>query len=422
MTAVRPRKHPSAGRSARATADEPMDIDPSDSASPPVSPLAGSADASAMFDKLLADLDAKSTYKGYRPKTKRECFTRYVFPGPPVPGFTLPLNLSTAALPPPPKRLAGADVEQAHARLRTRTPGTATAYRLSVQYHAGIHTMLCEQVKRIHAEHPYGDTTPLSPADRQSQQIDAMAVAEWVHSAAKLQKSAGTRSPDELVASTDALNHLGDPLNTFLADKIHFTPGSSPPKHTRWAWPPTKDASDRTDWVCYSNGAKRGILKWKHAVTDYDMASVHAAASGPATRVAGGNWPLDVHPGFEIWYDADHGRVLNDGRVSENGVDACLLAWSDSHHYRTRWSVLFNGRTALVTYLAKPDTLFVTELIGCEDGKHTDALTIALVLFAIATLDRTARPTVSMMTEAIKWHPKPARMPQFVVDGSGGDK
>lgn len=79
-------------------------------------------------------------------------------------------------------------------------------------------------------------------------------------------------------------------------------------------------------------------------------------------------------------------------------------AWSDAHYYRARWSVAFNGRSALVFYLAKPDVLFVSSVITYNAGAESDNLTIALVMLALCLLDPSDRPTVSMSDQVLEFH------------------
>jgi hypothetical protein len=198
-------------------------------------------------------------------------------------------------------------------------------------------------------------------------------------------------------------------------------------------WPAVKEASGNTDWVAYSSDTPQAIFKWKQDVTTDDMQDVAMAAIGPVQ-----SWPLDLYPGFSIWLEGN--RPVNDGHIKGNALTACLLvscveehelcgggltncqAWSDSHHYGTRWTVFFNGRTAMIFFLAKPDQLFVSELVYHDAGLEREELTIAVIMFALCVIEPVERPTVTMSDQALRFYPRPQtrmkNLPPIPADSS----
>lgn len=142
-------------------------------------------------------------------------------------------------------------------------------------------------------------------------------------------------------------------------------------------------------------------MKWKMglATSDIELLSLTALGGHSSDRVR-------VSPGFEI--ANKNGRLWNSAGISANPVYACLLAWSHSHFYRARWGLVFNGGVAMLTYLAKPDSLFVSQPIYRNAGRE-GGVTLALVMAALCILDErgACRPSVTMNHEAIVFYPRP---------------
>lgn len=85
------------------------------------------------------------------------------------------------------------------------------------------------------------------------------------------------------------------------------------------------------------------------------------------------------------------------------GLASLTQAWAQSHFLKCRWGVLFNGSTGLVTYLAKPGSLFVSQPIYLDAEKHS-GVTIALVMVALCLVDDECRPSVTMHDEAMAYY------------------
>lgn len=83
------------------------------------------------------------------------------------------------------------------------------------------------------------------------------------------------------------------------------------------------------------------------------------------------------------------------------------------HRRRCRWHMLCNGRTAVVMYLARPDTLFVSDVIRYDAGERSEALTIVLALLALVIIPIDHRPTCTFGNDALKFHPKITRAAQW---------
>lgn len=75
------------------------------------------------------------------------------------------------------------------------------------------------------------------------------------------------------------------------------------------------------------------------------------------------------------------------------------------HRHRCRWHMIFNGRSAIVFYLARPDVLFVSDIIRHDAGERNEALTIALALLSLLILPVADRPTCTFNNEALRYHP-----------------
>lgn len=75
------------------------------------------------------------------------------------------------------------------------------------------------------------------------------------------------------------------------------------------------------------------------------------------------------------------------------------------HHRKCRWHMFCNGRTAIVMYLARPDTLFVSDVIRHDAGKRVEALTIVLALLALIIIPVDQRPTCTFGNDALTFHP-----------------
>ncbi|KAL1411247.1 hypothetical protein Q8F55_002198 [Vanrija albida] len=320
-----------------------------------------------------------AAYKGPSPADLRECLTRHVFPVPPrspllMPDGTVPLSIH------------GADVDLAIAQAQFRA-AAAAAPRIRVQHHAHLASLLFDEVHRVKAR----------PGPGASGTDYAKRVAEW-HTEAE-DCAAYSREPD---AHPPLFEVVVEHVNDFLSVRRNYEPTRAPVTTAGWMRPSARDASSPGDWLCYSDEKPRAALKFKHLFTDRDLDQILLAASAEKDDRVGGAIPLSH--GFEVWVN-DEERVCNSGTLGGNAAKACLLAWSDAHYYRTRWTVLFNGRRAIVCYLAKPDTLFVSSVIHHDAGLFRAALTPTLMLFALATIDR--RPSITMSNEALKFYQFP---------------
>lgn len=63
-----------------------------------------------------------------------------------------------------------------------------------------------------------------------------------------------------------------------------------------------------------------------------------------------------------------------------------------------------------MTYLAKSDTLFISEPIWRHSGQKRDALTIAGAMFALCAMNHhndSNRPSVTMRDDAIQFYTRP---------------
>lgn len=79
------------------------------------------------------------------------------------------------------------------------------------------------------------------------------------------------------------------------------------------------------------------------------------------------------------------------------------------HRKNCRWHMICNGRSAIVFYLARPDVLFVSDVIRHDAGERAEALTIALTLLALIILPVDQRPTCSFNNQAMTYHVEAAK-------------
>lgn len=75
------------------------------------------------------------------------------------------------------------------------------------------------------------------------------------------------------------------------------------------------------------------------------------------------------------------------------------------HYHLCRWHMICNGRTAIIAYLARPDVLFVSDVIRHDAGEREEALTIAMAMLALLTIPTDRRPTCTFNDEVLKFRP-----------------
>lgn len=300
---------------------------------------------------------------------------------------------------------------------------------LRIQYHAGLEGLLRKEASRI-VERPAGSSTVAgSLAHGYQRELNDMyealmeghkAVRQIDLDAARARKEQDTEFNLEEAVCRVAYNHLADPINSFCEEVDNFK--DMPFSHGWTGWLPNDCDGGRdltvTEWVGRHRGTPRAICHWKLDVTEADMESIRTAGTGVAPSA--GNHAL--HPGFHISRVDKHGFACTDTRVTENAARACALvssetwepansqAWSDMHLSHCRWHMICNGRTAIVMYLARPDVLFVSDVIRHDAGEHGEALTIAVALLALLILPKDDRPTCTFNNDALKFRQNAANV------------
>ncbi|KLT39152.1 hypothetical protein CC85DRAFT_288867 [Cutaneotrichosporon oleaginosum] len=114
------------------------------------------------------------------------------------------------------------------------------------------------------------------------------------------------------------------------------------------------------------------------------------------------DWNLHLkYPGIEL-------RKRSGSGLSAAARVLALVTWQGMHHYRVRWAIVFNGNTAMVAYLAKQHTMFLSKPFGREGDK---GLTLASALFALAVMKHgsdSARPMGTMRDNSLSFLPRPS--------------
>lgn len=264
--------------------------------------------------------DAHDRRQYHVPKSKREVFTRHVFP--------------VSQAPYPPGMVEGLDVQYAMFQL------TQHNACIRVQYHAGLEALLFQEARHI-AEPPGGSPSVAgTSASRYERELkdtyEALmegeaAVRKVDLEAVRARKLGQSNEFDlELALCRAAFNHLGEPINTFCEDSDNFEDLSPSFARTGWQWTDYDEGLVLApkEWTGRFRGALRAVCHWKLNVTVEDMESIRTGGAGVSPE----SWSHALHPGCYV--SPDHGGRIgcSDKRVGADAALACVLVGSNHHH------------------------------------------------------------------------------------------
>ncbi|BEI80384.1 hypothetical protein CcaverHIS002_0109130 [Cutaneotrichosporon cavernicola] len=326
-----------------------------------------------------------------RPRTKVECLTGFA-----LPPLTRPSRICG---------LYGPDAVASFAQLNGK--------KLQIQHHSGLAPLLLRQldavrgipkIRRMHS--PEGSNeTDAKAAEQYASSIDS-----WMRAESHMVKLAGSRFKDDIETAEMWRYYLGQAVNNLVGERDTFRPGWEPRHQCAWEIPPRAEAEHRWhDWFAWSSPDDKpsrpvAMMTWRMEATAFDFDTLYCSA----VRNVPLDWVLDIkYPGFEITVCKDQ-VAYPEGMTWEASLLA-LLAWQGLHHYGIRWAIIFNGETAMITYLAKSTTMFVSKPFGCAGER---GLTLASALFALASMDHesdTNRPLYTMRNNHIDFYSRPTR-------------
>jgi hypothetical protein len=323
------------------------------------------------------------------PRTKEELLTSFVFPT-----LRPPITITG---------VYGPDAVAAIWQLDDRT--------LQVQHHAGLVPLLLRQLEMLRGI----PDVPRAGSQGGFNQANAIAAEEyacsldtWMRAERHMTELAGKTLASDMEIAETWCSYLGQAVNNLLEDPDTFRPGFAPDNRCQWQLPDFMDAQHRYhDWVAYCSREDKpdravAMLSWRMEACAADFESVYAATMSEVHP----NWMLDVHhPGFEL--DVRRKRLMRPAGLSFEASMLALLAWHGMHHYKVRWAIVFNGDTAIVTYLCKQHTLFVSKPFACD---RAGGLTLASALFALAAMDHRSdanRPLYTMRNDSMGYFPRP---------------
>ncbi|BEJ11463.1 hypothetical protein CspHIS471_0108850 [Cutaneotrichosporon sp. HIS471] len=326
-----------------------------------------------------------------RPHTKVECLTGFVFP---------PLTRSSRIC-----GLYGPDAVASFAQLDDR--------KLQIQHHSGLAPLLLRQLDAVRGipkiprmRSPEGTNKTHAKAAKQY----ASSIDNWMRAESHMVKLAGSRFKDDIEAAETWRYYLGQAVNKLVEERDTFRPDCEPRHQCAWEVPPRAEAEHRLhDWFAWSSPHDKpsrpvAMLTWRMEATAFDFDTLYRSA----VRRVPPDWLLDIkYPGFEITVCKDQ-VAYPEGMTWEASLLA-LLAWQGLHHYGIRWAIIFNGETAMITYLAKSTTMFVSKPFG-RAGER--GLTLASALFALAVMDHesdTNRPLYTIRNGHIDFYSRPTR-------------